>query len=153
MNIELLDPCSKSARVLLALSDEYAATLYPAESNHMESVEVLAQPNVLFLGGYVDRQLVACGAVKILSDDDAYGEIKRLYIVDRYRGRGYSMQIMLRLEEHLGMQCVPLARLETGIKQPEALGLYRKLGYAVRSPFGKYRPDPLSVFMEKTIVT
>jgi putative acetyltransferase len=136
---------------LLALSDDYAAALYPAESNHMESVDVLMQPNVLFLGGYVAGELVACGAVKMLNDDDVYGEIKRVFVVERFRGRGFSRQIMERLEEHLRLQRIPLSRLETGVKQPEALGLYRRLGYLERAPFGKYQIDPLSVFMEKRI--
>jgi putative acetyltransferase len=38
-----------------------------------------------------------------------------------------------------------------GVSQPEALGLYRKLGYAERGPFGRYKSDPLSVFLEKKI--
>ena len=46
-----------------------------------------------------------------------------------------------------------LARLETGIRQPEALGLYRASGYREIGPFGDYGPDPLSVFMEKNLAT
>jgi putative acetyltransferase len=42
-------------------------------------------------------------------------------------------------------------QLETGIKQPEAIALYRKFGYAERGPFGSYQPDPLSLFMEKRL--
>ena len=42
-------------------------------------------------------------------------------------------------------------RLETGIYQPEALGLYRSAGYVEREAFGDYVPDPLSVFMEKRL--
>jgi len=151
INIETLDARSAPARKLLALSDEYAAALYPAESNHMESVDVLVQPNVLFLGGYVAGELVACGAVKTMDDDDAYGEIKRVFVVDRFRGRGYSKEIMRRLEAHVHALDISLARLETGIKQTEALTLYRKLGYRERAPFGRYKLDPLSVFMEKRI--
>ncbi len=37
---------------------------------------------------------------------------------------------------------------ETGTRQPEALGLCRRLGYVERGPFGTYAVDPLSVFME-----
>jgi putative acetyltransferase len=36
--------------------------------------------------------------------------------------------------------------------QPEALGLYRKIGYTETGPFGAYKPDSLSVFMEKKLV-
>jgi putative acetyltransferase len=42
-------------------------------------------------------------------------------------------------------------RLETGIRQLEALSFYEGLGYARRGPFASYRPDPLSVFMEKQL--
>ena len=56
------------------------------------------------------------------------------------------------LEDELRQRGVELIRLETGVRQPEALGLYRKLGYRERGPFGAYRPDPLSVFMEKSVV-
>ena len=113
MNIEPIDPRDNAVHVLLALSDAYAAALYPAESNHMESVEVLAQPNVLFLGGYENGDLVACGAVKTMDDDDVYGEIKRVFVIDRFRGKGYSKQIMLRLEEHLRARQAWLYRQST----------------------------------------
>ncbi len=42
-------------------------------------------------------------------------------------------------------------RLETGIHQPEAIGLYRSGGYTEIPPFGSYQPDPLSLFMEKRL--
>jgi putative acetyltransferase len=42
-------------------------------------------------------------------------------------------------------------RLETGAGSHAALALYRAAGFVERGPFGAYRPDPLSVFMEKPI--
>ncbi len=151
MSIEALDPLSAPAAHLLALSDAYMASLYPAESNHMESPAALALPNVLFLGAYLDGELAGCGAVKLMHDDGSYGEIKRVYVLDAFRGRGLSKKLMQALEAHLVEQKIPLARLETGISQPEALGLYEKLGYQYRAPFGSYLLDPLSVFMEKRL--
>lgn len=151
MFIKALDPLSAPAAHLLALSDAYMASLYPAESNHMESPRALALPNVLFLGAYLKGDLAGCGAVKIMHDDSSYGEIKRVYVLESFRGRGVSKQLMQALETHLIEQHIPLARLETGISQPEALGLYEKLGYHYRAPFGFYQPDPLSVFMEKRL--
>jgi len=44
-----------------------------------------------------------------------------------------------------------LLRLETGTRQPEAIGLYRATGYVEIQPFGSYRADPLSIFMEKRL--
>lgn len=151
MHIKPVDPLSPEAQSLLAQSDAYMAALYPAESNHLERGEALRQAHVLFLGAHVDGELVGCGAVKTLDDDGIYGEIKRVFVLDAHRGKGLSKAIMQTLEAHLSANGVGLARLETGIHQPEALGLYEKLGYVAREPFGAYAPDPLSVFMEKAL--
>ena len=151
MRIEPTSPDSPGAQALIAMSDAYMAELYPAESNHLESVQALIRPNVHFLGCFLEDRIVGCGAVKILSDDGDYGEIKRVFVLDGHRGKGYSRGIMEKLEEHLRSRGIALARLETGILQPEALGLYRRLGYTERGPFGSYVEDPLSVFMEKRL--
>jgi putative acetyltransferase len=46
---------------------------------------------------------------------------------------------------------VEVLRLETGIYQPEAIGLYERFGFQRIPPFGTYKEDPLSVFYEKRI--
>jgi putative acetyltransferase len=58
---------------------------------------------------------------------------------------------MHELEAHLLSNGTDTARLETGIRQPEAIALYRKLGYVERGPYGAYVTDPLSLFMEKKL--
>jgi putative acetyltransferase len=68
------------------------------------------------------------------------------------RGRKVGMAILLGLEQHARAEGITCVRLETGVSQPEALGLYRRLGFLERGPFGAHAPDPLSVFMEKTLV-
>jgi len=151
MNIEYLDPDTAEAQQLIAASDAFYVDLYPAESNHLETSADLKRSNVLFIGGRIDGQLVASGAAKIMQDDGSYAEIKRVFVRDQYRGRGLSRGIMQYLEAELQGRGITLFRLETGVKQPEALGLYRKLGYQERAPFGGYQADPLSVFMEKQV--
>ena len=151
MDIEYLDPDSPDVQALIAASDAYYVGLYPAESTHLENSEDLKRPNVLFVGCRINGELVASGAAKILQEDVSYAEIKRVFVLAQYRGKGLSNQIMRYLENELENRGVTLFRLETGIKQPEALGLYRKLGYRERGPFGAYVPDPLSVFMEKYV--
>jgi putative acetyltransferase len=125
--------------------------LSPPESNHLESIDSLLLPNVRFLAVEQAGELVACGAVKTMRDEGTYGEIKRLFVLPQHRGMGHARRIMLALEAELRREGITLARLEAGVSQPEALGLYRALGYCERSPFGSYLPDPLSVFMEKAI--
>ena len=144
-------PDSPGARRLLELSDRYMAELYPPASNHLEDEQALLQPHVCFMGIAAQGELIACGAVKQMRDDCAYGEIKRVFVLPAHRGQGLARRIMQALEAALRQRSICIARLETGILQPEALALYRALGYRERGPFGNYTRDPLSVFMEKTI--
>jgi len=136
---------------LIRLSDEYMSALYPAESNHLESPSALAAPNVAVFGAYVGERLAGCVAAKTMHDDGTYAEIKRLYVLQEFRGAGLSKILMDHLEAYLSANGIGIARLEAGIRQPEALGLYERLGYAYRPPFGSYRLDPWSVFMEKRL--
>jgi putative acetyltransferase len=45
MRIERLAPESEAAQALIALSDEYMESLYPSESNHLESIAALQASN------------------------------------------------------------------------------------------------------------
>jgi putative acetyltransferase len=152
--IEPLSTDSPALQSLLHQSNAYMAALYPAESNHLEDVQALLPPAGFLLGVYESGVLIGCGAVKHFAAtgaDPSYGEIKRVWVLEEHRGKGISKAIMQALEAHLAARGVNIARLETGIKQPEAIGLYRRLGYVDRPPFGGYRPDPLSIFMEKRL--
>jgi len=149
MKITALDPHSQAAQDLLTLSDNYLAALYPAESIHLASAIDLSDPSSLFLGVVDGENRVGCGSVKIIEGDIRYGELKRVFIKEAYRGRGLSRKLISALEGHLIQNAVWWIRLETGIHQPEAIGLYRRLGYSERGPYGGYSLDPLSIFMEK----
>lgn len=148
-----LDPGHPDARALMAQSEALASRLYPAQSNHFEPPEGLRGPQGAFFGCWAGGTLVGCGGVKHVApaDEPAYGEIKRLFVLENTRGQGIAKRLMARLEAELAARGVALARLETGIHQPEALGLYRRLGYVERGPFGDYAIDPLSVFFEKRL--
>jgi putative acetyltransferase len=149
IEIVTMDPGAEDAEALIRELDESQTALYPAESNHLDSVDELRKPNVRFVGAYEDGVLLGCGAVKIM--DGGYGEIKRMYVPPKARGRGIAKRILADLEEFLRQAGVALARLETGIHQLEAVGLYEGLGYARVEPFGAYEPDPVSIFMEKEL--
>jgi len=136
---------------LVARSDEYLSSLYPQESNHAEPLEALVGEGSAFFAGYFGDRLAACGAVKLVEDDVTYAEIKRVFVEEKQRGKHLATQVMQHLESFVTKSGVSIIRLESGPLQPEALGLYRKLGYVERGPFGSYRNDPLSVFMEKDL--
>ena len=134
---------------LLRLSDAYHAALYPAESNHLVDLAVLAAPKVRFLVARRGGKAIGCGALVMGADGEA--EIKRMFVVPEARGLKLGSRILDALEAAAKAEGVRIVRLETGVRQPEALGLYRRHGYAERGPFGAYQPDPLSTFFEKRI--
>lgn len=146
------DPARPEILAMLAESDAWYAANYPAESNHLLDVATLKRPNVAFFAARRDESVLGCGALVEQRDDrERYGEIKRMYVVPAARGLGLGRRLLQTLERHaagLGLTCI---RLETAVKQPEALGLYRNFGYVEIGPFGDYVLDPLSVFMEKRL--
>jgi putative acetyltransferase len=135
-------------RRLIEASDAYAASLYPAESNHMLDIEALMRPEMAFYAVEADGDVLACGG---FWKHDGYAEVKRVYVHPKSRGMGLARKLMTHIEDEIRRNGLTLARLETGVSQPEALRLYRVLGYAECGPFGGYKPDPLSVFMEKRL--
>ncbi len=78
-------------------------------------------------------------------------EMKRAFVDPSARGKGVARAVMEVLEREAAKWGVDVLQLETGVRQPEAIALYRKLGFVQRGPFGNYRSDPLSLFMEKQL--
>jgi putative acetyltransferase len=134
---------------LLLQSDIYFASLYPAESNHLVGIAALTEPNVRFVVARRAGVAVGCGALVIGANGEA--ELKRMFVVPEARGLKLGSRILDTLEAAAKTEGVRVLRLETGVRQPEALALYRRHGYTERGPFGPYQPDPLSTFFEKWI--
>ncbi len=134
---------------LLEMSDAYMASLYPAESNHMLDIRSLEKPGVNFFVARHDGRIVGCCA--LVEAGDGTAEIKRMFVDPEARGLSIGRLLMETIERAGREKGVSAVRLETGISQPEALGLYRRFGYGEIGPFGDYKPDPLSLFMEKRL--
>ncbi len=98
---------------------------------------------------YENNQVVGCGAFKEYLPQVA--EIKRMYVRENLRGRGFAGKILAELEtwakELNFAECV----LETGLKQPEAIALYQKSGYEIISNYGQYEGIENSVCMKKLL--
>ena len=134
---------------LIAELDRYQTSLYPAESNHLLDIDSLAQPNVLFaVARDAAGMAQGCGAVVLYPE---FGEVKRMFVRPEQRGQGIAGSLLRFLEERARSKGCSVLMLETGISQPEAIGLYRRFGYADCAPFGDYREDPLSIFMRKVL--
>lgn len=134
---------------LIAELDVYLGGLYPAESNHLLAIEALAAPDVRFFVARRDGQAIGCGALRI--DPEGWGEVKRIFALPSARGSGIGVLLLERIEATARREGLTHLRLETGIYQPEALGLFRRAGFGEREPFPDYKADPLSVYMEKAL--
>jgi putative acetyltransferase len=134
---------------LLRQSDAYHAELYPAESNHLIDVAALAEPNVRFMVARRGGAAVGCGALVVGADGEA--ELKRMFVAPEARGLKIGSRILDALEAAGQAEGVRVIRLETGVRQPESLALYRRHGFTERGPFGSYERDPLSRYFEKWI--
>jgi len=151
MHVSLEPPDQPEVIALIAELDAYQDTLYPPESRHALDLASLKQANVLFAVARDEAaQAIGCAAVVVAAEG---GELKRMYVHPRGRGRGVASAVLALLESEARQAGCQLLRLETGPYQPEALGLYARHGYDRCAPFGKYTNDPLSVFMQKRLDT
>jgi putative acetyltransferase len=143
------DPRQADVRRIIAESGAYLQTLYPSESNHLVDVDALAAPDALFLVARRNGELLGSTAFRIIAPGHA--EIKRMFVRTQARGSGIGRCLLEALEDAARQRNVDRISLETGIRQSEAIGLYRASGYRDRPPFGTYTPDPLSLFMTKRL--
>jgi len=142
-------PDTADAIMLISELEALLAPAYPSESRHGLSVAQLLAESVAFFLVRVDGVPAGCGGVKLFGAE--YGELKRMYVRPQFRGAGLAKLMIDHLGAYACEQGVSLLRLETGIHQKEAIGLYERMGFQRILPFGAYKADPLSLFFEKPI--
>ena len=143
-------PDTADARALIDELEAHLATLYPRESRHGYSVEKLLAQGVAFFLVRDNGTPVGCGGIQLFGTD--YGELKRMYVRPQFRGLGFAKLMLDHLADYARSRGVRLLRLETGIHQHAAIGLYERAGFQSIPPFGEYRDAPLSKFYEKRIL-
>ena len=96
-----------------------------------------------------NNQAVGCGAIKQFEPNVI--EIKRMFVPLEERGKGIAAKVLRELENwavELGnRKCI----METGIKQPEAISLYKKSGYKFTDNYGQYAGVENSICFEKLL--
>ncbi len=143
-------PDTPEAMALIAELEAHMAPLYPVKSRHGYSVEKLLREGVAFFVTRHGGAAAGCGGVQIYGTE--YGELKRMYVRPAFRGLGLAKKMLDQLAAHAANQNITQLRLETGIYQLEAIGLYERAGFRRIPPFGTYVEDPLSIFYEKQLV-
>jgi GNAT superfamily N-acetyltransferase len=130
------------------VQEEYVQRYGGRDAALVDAAEFLP-PLGVFLVAEVDGEPAGCGAWRVLSSGVA--EIKRVYVVPRFRRRGLAQVIVTALEEGAARAGHGAVVLNTGQEQPEALALYADLGYGPIEGYGIYACSPGAVFLGKDL--
>ncbi|MTD55369.1 GNAT family N-acetyltransferase [Amycolatopsis pithecellobii] len=141
-----------STKLIDAVQQEYVVRYGGPDATALESAE-FAPPQGLFLVGYEDGTPVACGGWRARETPRPGDvEIKRMYVAESARGKGFARAMLAELERTARAAGHRRVVLETGMKQPEALALYRSSGYREIPGFGHYAGEELSRYFGKELV-
>jgi putative acetyltransferase len=133
--IERVFAPTREARELLAELDGILGAAYEPDQRHALSIGQLFQPDIRFFIARLDGGAAGCGGVALCS---GYAEVKRMYVREQVRGRGVGKALLARIEAEARDAGKPVLRLETGLHQAAAIGLYQRWGFRLRGPFGRY---------------
>jgi putative acetyltransferase len=98
---------------------------------------------------YLNGIPTGCGAIRKFTSNTM--EIKRMYVLPNSRDKGIASKILAELEKWtIELSCSKCV-LETGKRQPEAIGLYIKRGYTLIPNYGQYENIENSVCFEKEL--
>ena len=98
---------------------------------------------------YQEGEPVGCGAFKEF--EPGVVEIKRMYVRPAHRQQGVAQAVLGELERWAGELGYAAGVLETGKRQPEAIALYQRSGYAFTPNYGQYIGIDNSVCLRKRL--
>lgn len=130
------------------VQEEYVRRYGGPDAAVVDPAEFLP-PLGIFLAAEIDGEPAGCGAWRVLSPGVA--EIKRVYVVPRFRRRGLAQVIVTALEDGATRAGHRKVVLNTGNEQPEAIALYAQLGYSPVEGYGIYACSPGAVFLGKDL--
>ncbi|MPV87879.1 GNAT family N-acetyltransferase [Georgenia ruanii] len=130
-------------RLLVAAVDELNAR-YPEDPTAHG-----LDPRARFLLADVEGE--AAGCVALVPYAPGVGEIKRMFVAPGHRGRGIATQLLATLEDRARAQEIRTLLLETGVRQPESVALYEKLGFRAVEAYGPHAGNPLSLCYAKAL--
>lgn len=128
---EEADPAAPEARELIAALDRDLEARYPGLAIHGIDASNFRATGGVFLIGRSEGLAVACGALRPSPGfmQDGAVELKRMYVRQSHRGRGFAKALVSALEQIAVQRGYRSIRLETGDNQPEAIALYESAGY------------------------
>jgi GNAT superfamily N-acetyltransferase len=148
----IVGPAEVSIVVASGLLTELDAALlsrYPGEPiNGIEPTE-FQRAGGYFVLAHVYAELAGCGAFRPYAKSTV--EIKRMFVRDAFRGKGVARAMLKALEGEAKARGFAQSILETAVRMPEAIALYRSCGYQVIEPYGHYVGSTRSVCMRNAL--
>lgn len=99
---------------------------------------------------YENETAIGIGAYKEYDSETV--EMKRMYTLPEFRGKGIASKILTELELWAKEENYKIAILETGFLQTDAISLYKKLGYVITENYGQYIGVENSICMKKSLL-
>lgn len=133
---------------LVRLLDEELAIIDGDEHGFYSQYNKIDQINHVVLI-YDETTAIACGAIKEYLTDAM--EVKRMFTLPKYRGKGAASLLLKELEKWAAELGYAKCVLETGKRQKDAVALYLKNGYQITPNYGQYIGVENSICFEKTV--
>lgn len=102
-----------------------------------------------FLLVLVDDVSAGCCALQPLGVGE--GELKRMYVDPRHRGQRIAHHLMAEVEALAARIGIRHVRLETGVRQPEAITVYERAGFTPIPNYPPYDQWDMSICYAKTL--
>lgn len=134
---------------LIELLDKDLWNRYPETQQNFVAFNVV-KLNAMAIVAYDGDCAVGCGCYRF-TENESIVEIKRMYVKEEVRGTGIAKSIVSELEVWALEEGKISAVLETGINQPEAIALYKKLGYEQIANYEPYVNNKESICMGKDL--
>ena len=149
VDIKVIPSTDPDLRRLIERLDAELLQRYPADSIFSLNLNSPVVDKATFVLAKLDDQAVGCGA--ILELDEKSVELRRFYVIPAMRGMGIASSILRFLEDLARQRGYMHIVLETGPKQPGAIGLYHKFGYRQIPSYGEYEGCEYSLCMSKDL--
>jgi GNAT superfamily N-acetyltransferase len=119
----------------------------PAEFEDLDAISSMyREPSGIFLVLLDSEQVVGTGAIRRL--DGQTCELKRMWFLPAYRGKGYGAKMSEALFQFAHSAGYKRVRLDTTPVLAAANRLYQRLGFY---PIERYNDGPGAIFMERSL--